>query len=128
MQVRVYLNDWFYNMGIVGMIRILEHAKRKGEDISIVLGEDFLEIDDKTINNFHNYYFDYFYDEYVEKEYIKIKDRFNQLKLKLDVDTIKEIEKFLLETKLDDKAAKKGFESEAKELLDIIKKSRKTMI
>jgi len=31
-QVRVYF-DWFYNMCIVGMIRILEHAKRKGEDI-----------------------------------------------------------------------------------------------
>lgn len=125
MQVRIYLNDWFYNMGIVGMIRILEHAKRKGEDITFVLGEDFLEIDDKTINNFHNFYFDYFYDEYTKKEYIKIKDRFNQLKLKLDVDTIKEIEKFLLETKLDDKAAKKGFESEVKELLDIIKKVKK---
>ncbi|MCX7904251.1 MAG: type I-B CRISPR-associated protein Cas8b1/Cst1 [Caloramator sp.] len=125
MQVRVCLNDWFYNMGIVGMIRILEHAKGKGKKISFVLGDDYLEIDDNTINNFHNYYFDYFCDEYIEKEYIKIQNKFNQLKAKLGVDIIKEVENFLSETKLDDKATKKGFEKEVKDILDAIKKLKK---
>lgn len=125
MQVRVYLNDWFYNVGIVGMIRILEHAKGKGKKISFVLGDDYLEIDDNTINNFHNYYFDYFYDEYIEKEYVKIQDKFNQLKTKSGADIIKEIENFLSETKLYDKATKKGFEKEVKDILDKIKKIKK---
>lgn len=60
-KLRVYLNDWFYNMGIIGFIRIIDKAGRKKE---LTIKENYLEFDSNLLNDFHNMYFKYFLSEY----------------------------------------------------------------
>lgn len=128
MEVRIYLNDWFYNMGIVGMIRILKYAKQKGENIEYQIEEDFLKVEDIVFNNFHEYYFDYFYDEYVKKDYKSLIEEFNYIKLTFkENELVQKIEDFLKNHKLVEKASKKGFENEAKEINDYIKRLKKNI-
>ncbi|EQF23389.1 CRISPR-associated family protein [Clostridioides difficile CD160] len=61
MKLRVYRGDWFFNMGIVGFLNIIKKADVK-EQVFII--EDYIEFDSSFLENFHNYYFDYFMDEY----------------------------------------------------------------
>lgn len=60
-KLKVYLNDWFYNMGIIGFIRIVEKAGRKNE---LIIKDNYLEFDSSILNDFNNMYFDYFLSEY----------------------------------------------------------------
>lgn len=64
MKIRVYMSDWFYNMGIVGLVRIL-HAN----NIKYTVAENYVEFDSQTLNNFADYYFDYFISNYIKKDY-----------------------------------------------------------
>lgn len=61
MKLRVYRGDWFLNMGIVGFLNIIKKAEKE-EEIFIV--EDYIEFDSSFLENFHEYYFNYFIDEY----------------------------------------------------------------
>jgi len=126
MQIRIYTGDWFYNMGIIGFIRILEHARERYEDVEYKIEKDYLEFDSRIIKEFHNYYFDYFYDEYAEKEYRDIFDEFSRLKNESkDEHGIERIENFLSMSKLDDKASKKGYEDNIRSIKDRLKMIRK---
>lgn len=60
MQVKVYLSDWFYNMGIVGFLRIVDKAKVNWVRIK----DNYIEFDSNNLKDFHHYYFDYFFDIY----------------------------------------------------------------
>ncbi|MDI3311610.1 MAG: type I-B CRISPR-associated protein Cas8b1/Cst1 [Thermoanaerobacterium sp.] len=122
MQIRIYTSDWFYNMGIVGLIRILEHARRNNKDVDYRIKQDYLEFDSRVIAEFHNYYFDYFYDEYVKSEYKDIMDEFSKLEEASKAEDIAtKIEEFLSNNKLDDKASKKGYEDSINLIKDKIK-------
>lgn len=58
--IKVTLNDYLYNSGILGLIRIFEHSGidyQKEGNQSILFEESALE-------NFENYYFNYLIDEY----------------------------------------------------------------
>lgn len=62
MPIEYYLGDWFYNMGIVGLLRILkfnnvDESKYSIEDNRIVLDEQLLD-------DFAEYYFNYFFSVY----------------------------------------------------------------
>lgn len=60
MKKRVYLNDWFFNCGIVGFLKILEW----NQDEFVIKKENYIEFDTEDLRNFHKYYFKYFYDNY----------------------------------------------------------------
>ncbi|MCC0655902.1 type I-B CRISPR-associated protein Cas8b1/Cst1 [Clostridioides sp. ES-S-0123-01] len=61
MKLRVYRGDWFFNMGIVGFLNVL---KKSGTEKQIFIKEDYIEFDSSFLENFHEYYFNYFMDEY----------------------------------------------------------------
>ena len=60
MKVKVYLNDWFVNAGIIGFLRILQHNNDKFASEN----ENYIEFDTEDLRNFEKYYFKYFYDKY----------------------------------------------------------------
>lgn len=62
MKLRVYQNDWFLNMGIVGFMTILEKADKLYD--SVIIKDNYLEFDSKLLQDFSGYYFQYFMDEY----------------------------------------------------------------
>ncbi|MEN2257078.1 hypothetical protein AAIB48_04665 [Paraclostridium benzoelyticum] len=67
MKLKIYKGDWFFNMGIVGFLNILHEAEVKKQ---VIIKEDYIEFDSFLLENFHNYYFDYFMEEYdVSKEW-----------------------------------------------------------
>ena len=69
MQTKIYLNEWFLNAGIVGFQRILEH----NNDNFLEVHDNYISFDTKKLNNFHKYYFNYFFDKYNVGN--RIKDR-----------------------------------------------------
>ncbi|UUV15845.1 type I-B CRISPR-associated protein Cas8b1/Cst1 [Clostridioides difficile] len=68
MKLRVYRGDWFFNMGIVGFLNIIKKANKQAE---IFIMEDYIEFDSLFLENFHEYYFNYFMDEYDVSKRIK---------------------------------------------------------
>ncbi|MCI4701453.1 type I-B CRISPR-associated protein Cas8b1/Cst1 [Clostridioides difficile] len=68
MKLRVYRGDWFFNMGIVGFLNIIKKAEKQAE---IFIMEDYIEFDSLFLENFHEYYFNYFMDEYDVSKRIK---------------------------------------------------------
>ncbi|HBH0291844.1 TPA: type I-B CRISPR-associated protein Cas8b1/Cst1 [Clostridioides difficile] len=68
MKLRVYRGDWFFNMGIVGFLNIIKKADKQAE---IFIMEDYIEFDSIFLENFHEYYFNYFMDEYDVSKRIK---------------------------------------------------------
>lgn len=68
MKLRVYRGDWFFNMGIVGFLNIIKKADKQAE---IFIMEDYIEFDSLFLENFHEYYFNYFMDEYDISKRIK---------------------------------------------------------
>ena len=69
MKTKIYLNDWFYNSGITGFLKILEH----NNDQFAVKRNNYIEIDTEDLRNFHKYYFKYFFDKYNVVK--RVKDR-----------------------------------------------------
>ena len=45
MKIKVYLNDWFYNAGIVGFLRILED----NEDEFAIRKNNYIEFDTESL-------------------------------------------------------------------------------
>ena len=60
MKTTIYLNDWFYNSGIVGFLRILEY----NQDNFAEIHENYICFETSQLKNFHKYYFKYFFDKY----------------------------------------------------------------
>lgn len=60
-KVKIYLSDWQFNAGIVGLCNILEFA---GDEI--FRGEDYIQLDLNHLEHFEEKYFNYFIDKYKE--------------------------------------------------------------
>ncbi len=67
MKTKIYLNDWFYNCGIVGFLKILEHNEKQ----FATKRNNYIEIDTEDLKDFNKYYFKYFYDKYNVAENVK---------------------------------------------------------
>lgn len=61
MKLKVYSNDWFFNLGIVGFIKILEKADKKDQ---VTIKNNYIEFDSSLLDGFQDDYFAYFLDEY----------------------------------------------------------------
>ena len=83
MKIKVYLNDWFYNAGIVGFLRILED----NEDEFAIRKNNYIEFDTESLRNFHKYYFNYFFKKYNVAENVenRTKNSFDYLENNIDV-------------------------------------------
>ncbi len=60
MKTTIYLNDWFYNSGIVGFLRILDYNNDNFAEIK----DNYITFETRKLENFHKYYFKYFFDKY----------------------------------------------------------------
>ncbi len=78
MKTRIYLGEWFLNAGIIGFIRILKH---NGDDFTDKK-QNYIEFDTDQLQNFHHYYFQYFYDTYNIGN--KTKERIEKAKGKIE--------------------------------------------
>ncbi len=59
--IKIYLADWQFNAGVVGLCNILEHA---GDEVNI--GDQHIEISLAMLENFSEKYFNYFIEKYKE--------------------------------------------------------------
>ncbi|NMS88474.1 type I-B CRISPR-associated protein Cas8b1/Cst1 [Clostridioides difficile] len=123
MKLRVYRGDWFFNMGIVGFLNIIKKAEKKSE---IFIMEDYIEFDSSFLENFHEYYFDYFMEEYDVSKRIRKSVDYSINFIKSKPDKIKDgIKKIKDNIKQQNDKVKKFDEDNSnliKEKLDIISK------
>lgn len=83
MKTKIYLNDCFFNSGIVGFLRILDY----NQDNFVEINENCITFETKKLKNFHKQYFKYFFDKYnignrtkerIEKLFERIKIDINE--------------------------------------------------
>lgn len=79
MKVKVHLNEWFLNCGIVGFLRILEYSSKMNE---VILKENYIMFDTDILKDFHELYFNYFVNKYsiADKINNKIKTSFELIR------------------------------------------------
>lgn len=114
MKVKIYLNEWFVNAGIIGFLRIMEHSNNTGIEIR----DNYIELDTNILNEFNKYYFKYFFDKYnvADKMKDRISSSFGKIKILIEVESKeKEIQEKL-------KSEKKYIKQVLKGQLDKIKK------
>lgn len=111
MKIKVYLNDWFYNAGIVGFLRILE----ANDDEFAIKRNNYIEFDTESLRRFHKYYFKYFFQKYNVAENVenRTKNSFDYLENNIEV---------ILENKDKEKERKDKIKSNKKYIKDTIKK------
>lgn len=113
MNIRLYLNDWFYNAGIIGFLKILEH----NEDNFAKVQDNYIEFDTNNLRNFHKYYFKYFFDKYNVAENLKkdVEPHFNYIEENIEKENItkEDLKKI--------KSNKKEIKGKVKKQLDKIK-------
>lgn len=117
MKIKIYLNDWFYNSGIVGFLKILEHNKNQ----FAIRKNNYIEIDTEDLRNFHKYYFQYFFDKYNVAEIVKnrTEKQFEYLENNIEI-TLENDEEKQRKDKI--KTNKKYIKETIKRQLDKIKK------
>ncbi len=83
MKIKVYLNDWFYNAGIVGFLKILE----VNQNDFTIKRNNYIEFDTEDLRDFHKYYFNYFFKKYNVAESVenRTKNSFEYLENNIDV-------------------------------------------
>ncbi len=94
MKLRVYMNDWSINMGIVGFLNILKHAEM---EYKVLKKDNYIEFDSSILEEFGDYYFDYFMNEYDISKIIKNRIQYNLNYLKGHEDKLKDIIKIIKE-------------------------------
>lgn len=115
MKTKIYTREWFYNAGIIGFLRILEHNQKNFVNIQ----ENYIEFDTKDLKEFAQDYFQYFFDIYnvAKKITEKIEVSFNKIENYLEQNDSdgKEIQNKI-------KSEKKYIRATLKSQLDKIKK------
>lgn len=122
LKIKVYLNDWFFNAGIVGFLRILED----NEDEFAIKRNNYIEFDTEDLRNFHKYYFNYFFKKYNVAESVKIRTERLFEYLENDIEVVCEDKDKEKERKEKIKSNKKYIKDTIKKQLDKIKKIDET--
>lgn len=60
-KIRIYLSDWQYNAGVVGLYNILEYAGNE-----VIINQNYMEIETRCLEGFEYKYFNYLIDKYWE--------------------------------------------------------------
>lgn len=61
MKIKLYLNDWFINMGIIGFLRIIQNADKINQ---MIIKDNYVEFDNNILKDFHKDFFLYFLKRY----------------------------------------------------------------
>lgn len=89
MEEKVYLGDWLYNAGIVGLLKIYDFNESNND---IVRGDNYISFDRKILTDFHDKYFSFIYEK---ANTIKDKtEKLNSLLLSKDT-TEKDIKEYI---------------------------------
>lgn len=118
MKTKVHLNDWFFNCGIVGFLKILEH----NENQFAIRKNNYIEIDTEDLRNFNKYYFKYFYDKYNVAESVKNRTEREFEYLENNLESVLENKEEEKRRKDKIKSSKKYIKETVKKQLDKIKK------
>lgn len=118
MNTRIYLNEWFFNAGIVGFLRILEN----NNDNFVKINKNYIEFDTANLKNFHKYYFKYFFDTYNlgKKTIGKIEESFGKINNLITINVREKDEVKKMQEQI--KTEKKYIKSIIKTQMDKIKK------
>jgi len=118
MKTKLELNDWFYNAGLIGFLRIMEKYQKD----AIIIQDNYVEFDTNSLKEFHQYYFQYLFEIYdIAKTMEKRMDEsFNRMKQYLEIQS--EDKKELNEAKEKLKKEKKYIKDSIKKQMDKIKK------
>lgn len=78
MNIKIYLNEWFINAGIIGFIRILQY----NEITNFTIKDNYIELDTNILKDFHKFYFKYFFDKYnvADKMKVRISNSFGKIR------------------------------------------------
>lgn len=122
-KIKVYLQDWFLNAGIVGFLKILEEAKEE----FATKNDNYIEFDTEDLKNFDKYYFSYFFNKYniSEKLTKKLDKSFKVIKDNLGNETEDKKEQKMCKDKIIQE--KKYIKQSIKIQLDKIKKIDETV-
>lgn len=118
MKTKIYTREWFYNAGIIGFLRILEHNQKD----FVTIGENYIEFDTKHLKDFAQDYFQYFFDIYnvAKKTTERIETSFCKIENYLEEANHNEKDSKEIQKKI--KAEKKYIRAILKSQLDKIKK------
>lgn len=94
MKLKVYMNDWFMNMGIVGFINIFKKANQENK---VIMNDNYIEFDSSVLEEFHNYYFDYFMEEYDISKRVKQNIEYSLAYAKKNTDKVNDAAKRIKE-------------------------------
>lgn len=123
MKIKLYLREWFFNSGLIGFIRILQH----NEDNFTQIKENYIEFDTESLRNFSKYYFKYFFDKY--NVALRVKDRteksFEYIENNIEVEIEDKAKNKEIKEKI--KSNKKHIKETIKKQLDKIKKIDETI-
>lgn len=118
MRTKVYLNDWFFNCGIVGFLKILKH---NDDEFAIKKG-NYIEFDTESLRNFHKYYFKYFFDKYDVARSVEDRTKSAFEYIENNIETVLEDKELEKQRKDKIKSNKKYIKDTIKKQLDKIKK------
>ena len=118
MKEKIELNDWFYNAGLIGFLRIMEKYQKD----AVVVQDNYVEFDTEALKEFHKCYFQYLFETYdiaktMEK---RMNESFYKMKQYLEIQS--EDKKELNEAKERLKKEKKYIKNSIKKQMDKIKK------
>ena len=113
MKIKVYLNDWFFNAGIVGFLKILQ----ENNDNFAVKKANYIEFDTEDLRNFSKYYFSYFFNKYNVAASLKARTKYSFEYIENNLELI-----------FEDKNAEKQRKDKIKSSKDYVKKAIKVQM
>ena len=116
MKIKIYLQDWFYNAGLIGFYRIFKDKSK------LIINDNYIELESNSLLNFADDYFEYFFNQYnvAEKTLQRIENNLNIIKQNLEKEPITKEEKNKISETI--KTQKKYFKDTVKNQLNKIKK------
>lgn len=116
MKIKIYLQDWFFNAGLIGFYRILKDKSK------LIINDNYIELESDSLSNFANDYFEYFFNQYnvAEKTLQRIENNLKIIKQNLEKEPITKEEKSKINEII--KTQKKYFKDTIKIQLNKIKK------
>ena len=116
MKIKIYLQDWFFNAGLIGFYRIFKDKSK------LIINGNYIELESDSLLNFADDYFEYFFNQYnvAEKTLQRIENNLKIIKQNLEKETITKEEKSKVNEII--KTQKKYFKDTIKNQLNKIKK------
>lgn len=116
MKIKIYLQDWFFNAGLIGFYRIFKDKSK------LIINDNYIELESDSLLNFANDYFEYFFNQYnvAEKTLQRIENNLKIIKQNLEKEPINKEEKSKINEII--KTQKKYFKDTIKVQLNKIKK------